>query len=279
MDRGRPHGRGLPPPRWAVPDLLPEGLTLLAGAPKLGKSWLSLNLSVAIASGGVALGSIPVTKATCCISPSRTPAGRLPSRLRWCSTAHPHPPGSPSRRVPAVARRGRERITDWLDAPARPAHWSWSTCSPASAARAARNADKYEADYRAVARPQGDSRSSTASRCSWCTTPARPTPRTTSTPCRATNGLAGAADGVGDPRPVRGRSGGRAQSDRPRRDRDGPRPRLRAAPPAPGRCSTAPRPTTCNPSSADRYSPTSRDARRRRHRRPSRTRRETATTW
>lgn len=48
------------PPRWAVPDLLPEGLIILAGKPKAGKSWLALNLAVAVATGGVALGKIQV---------------------------------------------------------------------------------------------------------------------------------------------------------------------------------------------------------------------------
>jgi len=49
-----------PDPRWAVPGLIPEGLTILAGAPKQGKSWLCYSLTLAIASGGVALGNIPV---------------------------------------------------------------------------------------------------------------------------------------------------------------------------------------------------------------------------
>jgi hypothetical protein len=48
------------PPRWAIPDLLPDGLTILAGKPKAGKSWLALNLAVAVATGGVALGKIQV---------------------------------------------------------------------------------------------------------------------------------------------------------------------------------------------------------------------------
>lgn len=47
-------------PRWAVPGLIPEGLTILAGNPKQGKSWLCYNLTLAIALGGIALGSIPV---------------------------------------------------------------------------------------------------------------------------------------------------------------------------------------------------------------------------
>lgn len=49
-----------PEPRWAIPGLIPEGLTFFAGAPKLGKSWLMLNLCVAVAAGGRALGKIPV---------------------------------------------------------------------------------------------------------------------------------------------------------------------------------------------------------------------------
>jgi RecA-family ATPase len=46
------------PPRWAVPGLLPEGLTIIAGNPKAGKSWLVLDFCVAVASGGNALGNI-----------------------------------------------------------------------------------------------------------------------------------------------------------------------------------------------------------------------------
>ena len=46
----------LPDPVWVVPGLLVEGLTLLAGAPKLGKSWMALNVALAVALGGRALG-------------------------------------------------------------------------------------------------------------------------------------------------------------------------------------------------------------------------------
>ncbi len=48
------------PTRWIVPGLIPEGLTLLAAKPKLGKSWMALGLALAIASGGLALGKITV---------------------------------------------------------------------------------------------------------------------------------------------------------------------------------------------------------------------------
>jgi RecA-family ATPase len=52
--------RDFPPTRWAVPGILPEGLSLLAGKPKLGKSFLALNLGITIAAGGKALGSVAV---------------------------------------------------------------------------------------------------------------------------------------------------------------------------------------------------------------------------
>lgn len=39
-----------------VPNMLPVGLSVLAGAPKRGKSWLSLALAVAVAGGGMFLG-------------------------------------------------------------------------------------------------------------------------------------------------------------------------------------------------------------------------------
>lgn len=48
----------LPAPKWAVPDLIPEGLMVLAGKPKVGKSWFALCIGLSIAHGSKALGSI-----------------------------------------------------------------------------------------------------------------------------------------------------------------------------------------------------------------------------
>lgn len=52
--------REFPEPKWAVDGLLSEGATVFAGAPKVGKSFMALGLALAIASGGMALSSIPV---------------------------------------------------------------------------------------------------------------------------------------------------------------------------------------------------------------------------
>lgn len=46
----------LPELKFIIPEYLPEGLFILAGKPKLGKSWLALDMCVAVATGGSVLG-------------------------------------------------------------------------------------------------------------------------------------------------------------------------------------------------------------------------------
>ena len=41
-----------PEPKWAVPDIIPVGLAFLAGRPKIGKSWLALQIAHAVGTGG-----------------------------------------------------------------------------------------------------------------------------------------------------------------------------------------------------------------------------------
>jgi hypothetical protein len=51
-----------PAPRWAVSGIVAEGVTVLAGQPKVGKSWLGLGMAVSVAGGGRALGQIDVLR-------------------------------------------------------------------------------------------------------------------------------------------------------------------------------------------------------------------------
>lgn len=46
------------PIRWVVKDYVPEGLSVLAGRQKLGKTWLAMDWAIAVACGGFAMGSI-----------------------------------------------------------------------------------------------------------------------------------------------------------------------------------------------------------------------------
>lgn len=45
----------LPEVRMVVPDIVPEGVSLLVSRPKLGKSWMALDLAIAVATGGTFL--------------------------------------------------------------------------------------------------------------------------------------------------------------------------------------------------------------------------------
>src|SRR2546430_3880493 len=46
------------PIKYVVPGIIVEGLTLFAGKPKIGKSWLLLHAAIAVARGGFTLGDV-----------------------------------------------------------------------------------------------------------------------------------------------------------------------------------------------------------------------------
>jgi biotin operon repressor len=55
-------GKVIPPPRWTVPGLVPEGITNLAGRPKAGKSLAALDVALAVALGGKTLGRLDTVR-------------------------------------------------------------------------------------------------------------------------------------------------------------------------------------------------------------------------
>ena len=70
-----------PPIKWIVPDLFAEGLCILAGKSKQGKSWLAYQIAIAVAGGGVALGHIPVDEGRVLYLALEDTKRRLQSRL------------------------------------------------------------------------------------------------------------------------------------------------------------------------------------------------------
>lgn len=80
-----------PEPRWAVPGIIPEGLTLLAGPPKVGKSWLSLNLATSVAAGKPALGSVDVEPGHVLYLALEDTPRRLQRRLDTVLASNPPP--------------------------------------------------------------------------------------------------------------------------------------------------------------------------------------------
>jgi hypothetical protein len=106
----------IPEPRWAVPNLIPEGLTILAGRPKAGKSFFGLGVALAVAHGGYALGHIPVEQGEALFVGLEDNLRRLQSRLRTMLAGEAPPvklhllTG-----LPRMNRGGLGILSDWLE--------------------------------------------------------------------------------------------------------------------------------------------------------------------
>ena len=70
------------PVTWAIPDLLPAGVTLCGGREKTGKTWLWFSLGLSVATGGYALGKIPVEQGDALYLSLEDPERRLYNRIR-----------------------------------------------------------------------------------------------------------------------------------------------------------------------------------------------------
>lgn len=81
----------LPKPKWAIEDLLPEGLTIMAGKPKLGKSLLMMNLCGDLTDGKVVFDRFSTTRSEALYLALEDPYHRLQHRL--CAM---FPDGSPN---------------------------------------------------------------------------------------------------------------------------------------------------------------------------------------
>ena len=70
------------PIRYVIPGYVAEGLTLFAGAPKIGKSWTALDLGIAVSAGGLAFGSIKCEQGDALYLALEDNPRRLQSRLK-----------------------------------------------------------------------------------------------------------------------------------------------------------------------------------------------------
>jgi hypothetical protein len=108
-------GTEFPEPRWAVPGLLPEGLALLVGRPKQGKSWLLLGLGLSIAYGGKALGQVDVEQGDVLLLCLEDNQRRLQERMRMILGGEPAPPHLHLTTAwPRLDQGGGELLDEWL---------------------------------------------------------------------------------------------------------------------------------------------------------------------
>ena len=105
-----------PPTKWAVPGVICEGVTLLAGPPKVGKSWLSLGLGLSIAGGKPAFSSIPIDAGPVLYLALEDTARRLQSRMGKLLGTDPAPRNlTLATECPPLSQGGDAAIAGWLD--------------------------------------------------------------------------------------------------------------------------------------------------------------------
>lgn len=106
----------LPPVKWVVPELLPAGLSLLVAAPKIGKSWMALDLCLAVASGGPWLGHTTNQGAVLYLALEDS-KNRLQSRIRLLLDGFTPPPEACTMRVqaPMLGAGLLEMLDGWLN--------------------------------------------------------------------------------------------------------------------------------------------------------------------
>jgi DNA-binding Lrp family transcriptional regulator len=104
-----------PEPRWAVPGLIAEGVSVFAGPPKVGKSWLMLGVGLAVATGGKALSRVDVESGPVLYLALEDTPRRLKARLSTMLRTDPAPDTlTLATTCPPLSQGGDERIGLWL---------------------------------------------------------------------------------------------------------------------------------------------------------------------
>jgi hypothetical protein len=138
----------LPAVKWAVEGLLPEGLAVLAGKPKMGKSFLSFNIGLAVAEGGIALGQVPVEGGDVLIMALEDNGRRLTKRIKQMIASEP-PPDRFYMEVewPRDDEGGLEALDAWLG---QHPTTRLVVIDPLAKFRARKGDPKYADDYAAI---------------------------------------------------------------------------------------------------------------------------------
>ncbi|MGH9283643.1 MAG: AAA family ATPase, partial [Acidimicrobiales bacterium] len=142
-----------PDPTWAVPGIIAEGLSVLAGPPKVGKSWLSLGLALSIAAGLPALGSVTVEAGPVLYLALEDTPRRLQSRMRKILAGYPAPPTlTLDTHCPPLPAGGDAYLAGWLDENPGARLVVIDVFTKVRGAPPAGTTSIYEADYAAVSR-------------------------------------------------------------------------------------------------------------------------------
>jgi hypothetical protein len=136
------------PVRYIVPGIITQGLTILGGRPKLGKSWLCLGAALAVAEGGYVLGSFcqPGDVAYFALEDTQR---RLQSRMWKVRGKEPWPSNLELFVELPRGAEGLAQVRCWLEQ--NPTAKLILIDTLAKVRPANKNENRYDADYQAVA--------------------------------------------------------------------------------------------------------------------------------
>jgi putative DNA primase/helicase len=140
------------PIQWAIPNLLPEGLAILSGPPKIGKSWMVMDLAIALSSAGYALGYFKTVPGGVLLLSLEDNDRRLQSRLRFRMQNDPNIDlGRFDARTTwkRLDQGGLEALDDWLQRHPDCKLVIIDTIQKIKSKPTAKNANAYEIDYEA----------------------------------------------------------------------------------------------------------------------------------
>lgn len=140
-----------PPIRWIVEPFVVEGLTIFAGKPKLGKSWLALDVALAVAFGGVALGNIQCEAGRVLYAALEDNPRRLQSRIsQLLASDSDWPEGLDLLTgLPRLDDGGMDALNRWADEAGNPRLIVIDTLAKVRPIRSSRDSG-YDSDYAAL---------------------------------------------------------------------------------------------------------------------------------
>ncbi len=109
-----------PPIKYIVDGIVAEGVTLFVGAPKIGKSWMMLDIAIAVATGSEVFGSIRCEEGNVLYLALEDNQRRLFSRMRKLNVCPDIKTLEFSPALSPLDDGGAEEIAAWIEGAAKP---------------------------------------------------------------------------------------------------------------------------------------------------------------
>jgi hypothetical protein len=144
--------KAFPPTSFVIPTLLPEGLAILSGKPKAGKSFMALDLCIGVTTGEMVLGSIRPAIGSALYAANEDTGRRLKGRISKYLSPFDEWPDllSLTTQWRRLDEGGVDDLRDWASSVQAPRLAVIDTLATVRPARR-NNEAPYDADYRALA--------------------------------------------------------------------------------------------------------------------------------